>query len=733
MTGYFIRTELYHWKERAQLTAILAVIFGLFAGHLQAAGLIWDTVSGDSGTITDGSGTWMDGGTNWNTGSGDTTWNNASAYSAIIGTGGVAGTITITNNIIVNGLTFNPVDDNYTIAGEGGTLIPAIGSVITVNDDAAIIRSVISGSAVVSNAGTGMLIFAGTNKYTGGTVISTGTLCIKNTEGLGSGTVTLNGGTLLFDTAGLYEGRVANTFDAPNPNTTVQLHTPLANIVSGNVFGTNTTAIYTGFIRNSSGSSTNWTFAENFDDRARLTIDGCRLFDDGGWDTITVTNCTLTPGEHSFEVRLYNGGGDGGPNSHGWTIGFGYDSLARGTTDSLNYAELVDPGDGSLLCHDIRCTNNIILSNVLGNGISVIGTRYPIMSGTLSGPGGFIKSGPGTIVLFGTNTYAGGTKIIAGKVCVDHFAGLGFGSVTLNGGTLSFNKAGLYEGKLTGNFNETEPNPKTAVELGTPMAHVVDEYVFGTDTTWIYTGFIRNNASTNVTWTFAEQFDDNVLLKINGTVLFRNQSWDTPTAANCILAPGMNSLELRVGNGAGSSGPHAGGWAIGLGYDTLARGTTDPANYVALTDPGDGSMLCRDNEVITFTNNIVLSSMSSNGIEVTGAGVSLLGELSGPGGFTKLGAGILTMVDAKKYTGNTAVQDGMLVLSNAFLNANADVYLYSPAKISLNFTGNNVIHYLYINGVKQPLGMYNSGNLSSFISGEGSLLSANRGLMITIR
>ena len=39
------------------------------------------------------------------------------------------------------------------------------------------------------------------------------------------------------------------------------------------------------------------------------------------------------------------------------------------------------------------------------------------MSGTLSGPaGGLIKDGPGTLILSGTNTYMGGTEVVAGTL-----------------------------------------------------------------------------------------------------------------------------------------------------------------------------------------------------------------------------------------------------------------------------------------------------------------------------
>ena len=64
------------------------------------------------------------------------------------------------------------------------------------------------------------------------------------------------------------------------------------------------------------------------------------------------------------------------------------------------------------------------------------------LSGALSGSGGMIKDGAGTLTLSGTNTYAGGTLVKAGTLAVSTANSLGSGAVTINGGTLNASAAG---------------------------------------------------------------------------------------------------------------------------------------------------------------------------------------------------------------------------------------------------------------------------------------------------
>ena len=57
------------------------------------------------------------------------------------------------------------------------------------------------------------------------------------------------------------------------------------------------------------------------------------------------------------------------------------------------------------------------------------------LSDIITGVGAWIKSGPGTLALAGTNTYSGGTTIAAGMIVAQNASALGTGPVAFGNGT----------------------------------------------------------------------------------------------------------------------------------------------------------------------------------------------------------------------------------------------------------------------------------------------------------
>ena len=99
------------------------------------------------------------------------------------------------------------------------------------------------------------------------------------------------------------------------------------------------------------------------------------------------------------------------------------------------------------------------------------------------------------------------------------------------------------------------------------------------------------------------------------------------------------------------------------------------------------------------------------------------GVISGTGSVTKGGLGAVTLSGSNTYTGLTIVNTGTLTLSHPHaLSLSSNVYLIPGAKLNLAFTGTQGVKSLYLNGMAQPTGLYNTSNLSGYLSGSGTLL-----------
>lgn len=208
------------WWQGVVHLSVVAVVVGQLIWPIQglwAAVLTWDADTATTGA-QDGTGTWDTTNPNWWDGSQNVAWNNTTPDSATFGAGsGAAGTVTVSGTMNVAGITFSaPGSVNYTLSS--GTITLTSPSVV-VNSNATI-GSVLAGTVGLSKSGSGTLTLSGTNTFTGGISISGGVLSgnsITNTgtnSSFGTGNFTIaSGGTLQYTGSSSASTNRSFTFD----------------------------------------------------------------------------------------------------------------------------------------------------------------------------------------------------------------------------------------------------------------------------------------------------------------------------------------------------------------------------------------------------------------------------------------------------------------------------------------------------------------------------------------
>jgi autotransporter-associated beta strand protein len=338
---------------------------------------------------------------------------------------------------------------------------------------------------------------------------------------------------------------------------------------------------------------------------------------------------------------------------------FGSGKLTLGGTNTYGGATVIAEGTLSLAHPDALPTNAPI---TVAGGLFELNSRT-VTNGAVTVAAGSIANG--SIVCDSlTKTGSGVFNLNVSLASA--------GPVRIDEGTLRLPgiQPGLYEGRVSGSFETTTANPMTATPLGTRYAdlpfasNAASGGIWLDNSTYVYSGYIWNNAPTNEVWSFAKEFDDSTLLKIDGNTLINNSNHQLPMVATYELTPGAHPIELRFGQGTGGVGPKVVSniWttaAMGFGYDPLARNTTySPGlnlTHQPLMDPGDGTLLTLTNVAVVATNRLAEGTsieVASGAAFDLGGNVQSLADLSGSGTVSN---GTLTVTGTLSPAGDGAL------------------------------------------------------------------------------
>jgi autotransporter-associated beta strand protein len=316
---------------------------------------------------------------------------------------------------------------------------------------------------------------------------------------------------------------------------------------------------------------------------------------------------------------------------------------------------------------------------VIAVGNNNVSTTY---GGVLSGSGGLIKVGSGTLTLTGDNTYSGGTTISGGvlKVGAGSISGTIAGSVVNNGllildrsGTVTFRDIVSGTGGViynsTGTLILTGSNSYSG---GTTIQNAGTVQVGAGGTVGSLTGNVRANSFGTLAFNRSDTYKFDGLISGSGRVyqlgsgmlvLSQSNTYSGDTSINAgtvriadNLALQNSTVFIRVNNGL-----------------TFSAGVTAPL-LGGLSDSGNLSLADDAGAAVAL-------SVGVNNISTTYAG-----SLGGPGSLTKIGTNVLTLINSHFYFGGTTVSSGVLRIGGggAFGSIQGNVVVNDLAELAFN-------------------------------------------------
>jgi fibronectin-binding autotransporter adhesin len=621
-----------------------------------------------------------DGGSLVKVGTGTLRLTGANTYSG--GTNLNGGIIAINSdvNLGTGPLSFNGGTLEALAAGGGITSSKAVtlnagaGTFLADAGTSSSLSGVISGVGSLTKDGLGTLTLTGANTYSGGTNLNGGILAVNSDGSLGTGPLSFNGGTLeallsilsnkaiTLNSGGgtfLADAGTASTLSGPITGVGAWTKTGPGTLI---LSGTNTyfggTTVNAGTLQagSTSGFSPNSAFIVNTGavldlngfDSAVGSLSGSGLVTNTSASEAGPSPATLSVGADNTSTT-FGGLLQDGASTLGLTkVGTGTLTLTGANTYSggtnLNggvLAVIVDSnlGTGPLsfnggtleaLAAGVGIISSKAITLNIGGGtfLADAGTTSTL-SGMISGIGAWTKTGPGTLILSGANTYSGGTTITAGTLQLGNGGTTGsiIGDVTDNG-VFAVNRSDTYTfgGAISGSGSFEQRGIGTTILTGT------NTYEGGTT---IAAGTLQLGNG-GVTGSITGDVTDNGVFAVNRS--------DTYTFGGAIS--GSGSFEQR---GTGTT--------ILTGTNTYKGGTTITAGTLQLGNGGVTGSITGD-----VTDNGVFAVNRSDTYTFDGI-------ISGPGLFEQRGTGTTILTAKSMYTGLTTVNAGSLIVDGSIASA----------------------------------------------------------------
>ena len=427
-------------------------------------------------------------------------------------------------------------------------------------------------------------------------------------------------------------------------------------------------------------------------------------------------------------------------------------TLAVSSDSNLGTGDLTFDGGTLENTASFASAKNVSLGASGGTFLTDSGTTLTL-SGVISGPGGLTKTGDGTLVFVGTNTYSGATTVSAGTLAAGAANVFSADSaITLaTGATLDLN-----------NFNQTISSlsggnvalGSATLTMQTVLAATYGGVISGTggliksgSGTLTLTGTNAYTGSTTVTGgVLSISSDSNVgsgALTLNGGGLQSTASFTSArnislgSSGGSFSPDASTTLTLNgVLSGAGSLTMNGLGTLALTGVNTytggtvLNAGTVDAASWASVGGASNPLTFGGGTLLIGGVNALQTGMDVGAGIVFnTGTGtLTVPGTLTGAGTVTKLGTGTLSLTGTNTYAGGTILNEGTVsILSNSNLGTGPITFNGCTLQFTAATTLENAVSLNSSTGTFNTNG--NAVTLSGVVSGSGVLVKNGSGTL----
>ncbi len=545
----------------------------------------------------------------------------------------------------------------------------------------AVLSGTVSGSFSLGLTGPGVLTMNGSNTFSGGFFLASGTVRVGHDFALGSGSVTLSGGTLMnASPAGVRT--LANAFVSSGTVTLGEAVNAGSLVVNGPLLLAGSTTFQ---IQSDVSANGPWRGA------AGVIKEGARTLRLAGTNTF----------DGPVEIR------------NGTLVLAGGAALADAGEVRIapNGAMVVDAAE------QIGAVQGGGFVELRGGSLGIGGTAESVYTGSIFGVGGLTKGGSGILRLSGSNGFSGGASVSAGTLELGSDTALGTGTFTASGvrvsgdsgvsrslqnllvwsgtlelgdgvknGALSFGgNAALHgdlaldvrssvtlSGTVSGNFGLRKSGPAELVLSGTNVFAGSVQIAAGSLTlaggaALVNTGSVMMETGATLRLAASEEIAS---VAGSGRVLLE---------ANTLTLSGpLDSVFAGEMTGTGGLVKTSAATLTLSGENTFTGNTTVLAGSLRIGAGGTSGSLLGVGEIVNGGTLVFERS------DTLTQGVGF-GAISGTGNVIQAGMGTLVLSGTNTYTGNTAVEAGTLSLSSGVglatgkISVKAGATLQTPA------------------------------------------------------